>query len=167
MARHSRTLDTALRQAVAPALAAHGFRFDGSRTFRRLSDEGRVAEIVNFQLGQRSLAGRFTVNLGVFVLGDAAGVGAGQANEYHCAPARRARLGLIEPPRFPRLAGLPYLGALFAPKDRWWPIAAEPARAPAAVAEALERILGHGLAWFRSVHPAAAARRSACAQAPA
>ncbi|MGI9318616.1 MAG: DUF4304 domain-containing protein, partial [bacterium] len=65
MTARSDTFDACLIEIVSPKLIDIGFEFDKSRTFRRFADQQTVAEFINFQLGQRSLEGKFTVNLGV------------------------------------------------------------------------------------------------------
>lgn len=102
--------DEAMGEVIAPVLAGMGFRRGRGRAFRRLAADGSAAQLVEFQLGQRALAGRFTVNLGVFLAADAPGVAAADAREYHCAPHRRSRLGMLAAPRHPRLAAMPLVG---------------------------------------------------------
>ena len=151
MAAQSEAFDKAIGQIIAPALAHLGFRPGRGRTFRRFSADGTAAEIVNFQLGQRSLAGRFSVNLGLFLAGDAPDVAVNQAKEYNCSPARRSRLGLTASPRFPRLAALPLVGLLLQPRDKWW--RAEPGRIENSLSEALQLLLAEGLPWLQRVSP--------------
>ena len=151
MAAQSEAFDRAIGLIMAPALADLGFRPGRGRTFRRLSADGTAAEIVNFQLGQRSLAARFTVNLGLFVAGDAPNVAVNQAKEYDCLPARRSRLGLTTPPRFPRLAELPVAGLLFQTQDKWW--RAEPSRIEESLSETLQLLKAEGLPWLQRVSP--------------
>ena len=55
-----------LNEIVSPRLIDMGFEFDKSRTYRRFVNDQTAVEIINFQLGQRRLEGKFTVNLGVF-----------------------------------------------------------------------------------------------------
>lgn len=148
MSARTAAFDRTLRAIAVPALAPHGFRFDGRRTFRRVSDDGRVCRIVNFQLGQRSMEGKFTANLAVFVDGDAADIAPDRAHESDCRWDRRTRIGALMPQRFPRLIGLPFVGFLFGTRDTWWPFSDDEARAAAAVASAVEAIAAHGLDWL-------------------
>lgn len=148
MSARTSAFDRALRGTALPALAAHGFRFDGGRTFRRLSEDGRICRIVNFQLGQRSMEGKFTVNLGVFVEGDGSGIETSRAHEYDCRRDRRARIGALIPQRFPRLVGLPFVGFLFGSLDRWWSFSEDDARTRAAMSAAVEATVSHGLDWL-------------------
>lgn len=151
MPRQPATFDRAVRQLVAPVLVDLGFRGDRGRTFRRVSGDGTAAEIIDFQRGQRSLAGRFTVNLGVFFAGDAPAITVGHAREYHCAPARRARLGLLAPPAYPRLAAVPILGVFFQPKDTWWRFGPDYDQTGKRVSVALRLLMAEGIPWLERV----------------
>lgn len=153
MSSRASAFDKALRDVAVPALAAHGFKFDGSRTFRRLLGDGRSSQIVNFQLGQRSLEGTFTVNLGIFIEGDRLGVRPDHAKEYDCQFERRTRIGALIPPRFPRLASLPLVGMLFGIPDKWWPFSDDLSRTCASVSTAVDMIAGHGLGWLSASRP--------------
>lgn len=153
MSARTSAFDQALRAVAVPALAPHGFRFDGGRTFRRVSADGRICLIVNFQLGQRSMAGKFTVNLGVFADGDGPGIEPNRANEYDCRADRRTRIGALIPQRFPRLVGLPFVGFLFGAFDRWWPFSEDETRTRAALSTAVEAVVSHGLDWLAAREP--------------
>lgn len=148
MSARASAFELALREIAVPALAPHGFRFDGRRTFRRRSEDGRICRIVNFQLGQRSMAGKFTVNLGVFVEGDGVGIDASRANAYDCHSARRTRIGALMPRRFTRFAALPFIGFLFGGLDKWWAFSEDAARTRAAVSVAMDTVVAHGLDWL-------------------
>ncbi|WP_354549945.1 DUF4304 domain-containing protein [Rhodanobacter soli] len=145
--------DRALREIAVPALSAHGFKFDGSRTFRRLSQDRSVSELVNFQLGQRSMSGKFTVNLGVYADGDSPGISADQAKEHDCAPARRTRLGPLIPTRFPALAKLPYIGFLFGPGDKWWSCSDDATQMGLVMPVVVNKIIQCGLPWHKVSGP--------------
>lgn len=153
MSARASVFDKALREIAVPALSAHGFRFDGSRTFRRLSEDGRSCQIIHFQLGQRSMGGRFTVNLGVFREGDRTGVSPGRAHEHDCPLERRTRLGALLPLRFPALARLPLVGFLFGRPDKWWSFSEEPTRTGKAVSAAVDMIAANGLGWLNADKP--------------
>ena len=153
MSTRSDVFDDALRLIVVPVLAGHGFTFDGNRTFRRLSADQRVSELVNFQLGQRSLAGKFTVNLGVYVDGDSSGVNVAQAKEHHCPHGRRMRIGHLIPAKLPVLAKLPYIGFLFGPRDKWWPCSGDSAQLGAALSAVVDKIVLYGLPWQKASGP--------------
>ncbi len=145
--------DEAMGEVIAPVLAGMGFRRGRGRAFRRLAADGSAAQLVEFQLGQRALAGRFTVNLGVFLAADAPGVAAVDAREYHCAPHRRSRLGMLAAPRHPRLAAMPLVGAVFGPKDRWWPVGGGPDRAARSLSAVRDLLVAHGLPWLQRMSP--------------
>lgn len=152
MSARASAFDKALQEIAVPALTAHGFRFDGSRTFRHLSEDRRTSQIINFQLGQRSMAGKFTVNLGVFVQGDRRGVSPSQANESDCPFERRTRIGALIL-RFPKLASLPFIGFLFGSPDKWWTFSDDPTRTAAAVSAAVDKVTAYGLSWFNASGP--------------
>ncbi len=60
-----RALEDGIKQFIKPEMIAQSFSYDSStRTFRRPCRE--CTQIVNFQAGIRTMAGKFTVNLGVF-----------------------------------------------------------------------------------------------------
>ena len=156
MTARASAFDQALRRLAVEALQAEDFRFDRKRTFRRAV--GPAVQIVNFQLGQRSMEGRFAVNLGVYLPGDALGtapdLAPDQAMEYHCAPQRRERLGRLLPRRLPALQDLPYVGLLFGPKDVWWPFSEDARATEASVARSLAALREYGLPWFARKTPA-------------
>jgi len=135
-----------LSRLAVPALKDAGLEFDGSRTFRRFPAGTRCAQIVNFQLGERFMEGKFTVNLAVYDPDDAAAqVDPGKALEYHCSARLRQRLGMLLPVRLGAFAKLPGIGFLFRPRDRWWR-----ADDPKSVEAARDAILTSGLAWLES-----------------
>jgi hypothetical protein len=112
-----------------------------------------VSELVNFQLGQRSLAGKFTVNLGVYVDGDSSGVNAGQAKEHDCPHGRRVRIGQLIPAKLPVLSKIPYIGFLFGHADKWWPCSGSPAQLKATLSAVVDKIVLHGLPWQKASGP--------------
>jgi len=146
MSARSQLFDQILASMYLPALS--GFTFDRSRTFRRVVETGTCVEIINLQLGQRSLEGRFTVNLGVFKSGDLAAIPLAKAKEYHCKHVYRTRIGLIIPPRFSLLADIPFLGIFFAPRDRWWKFSDNPEQTTVQMSIVLNLIRTYGLPWL-------------------
>jgi hypothetical protein len=151
MSAQSLIFDRALRKVVVPALAGHGFTYDGSRTFRRVSPDGERADLINFQLGQRSLEGKFTVNLGVFKADDRTEIAVRKAMEYHCPLQRRVRIGLVLPPRISALAKLPVVGFLFGGQDRWWRFSADEVMTTLEMQRVVGLVIEHGLAWHASM----------------
>lgn len=132
-----------LRGSVRPLLQNPDFDFDGSRTFRRVT-ENSILQIVNFQIGLRSLQGRFTVNLAVCHL-DSAGVGIEpmRLKESDCAMDARQRLGFLIPARFSTFSKLPGIGLIFRPRDKWWRVEDE-----VAFALVCDAIRDYGLPWL-------------------
>jgi hypothetical protein len=99
------------------------------------------------------MAGKFTVNLGVFAEGDSLGISTARANEYDCRFERRTRIGTLIPNKLHRLASFPFIGFLFGSPDRWWTFSNEPALTNAAVAAAVDKVKTHGFAWFNTSGP--------------
>jgi hypothetical protein len=154
MSAQSLVFDDALRRIAVPALAARGFAYDASRTFRRVSADGKHVDLINFQLGQRSFAGKFTVNLGVFRADDNPGIDVRKAKEYHCPISRRIRIGLVVPSRMPGLASVPVVGFLFGGQDRWWRFSTDAARTGLEMQRVVGLVIEHGLAWHASMRHA-------------
>lgn len=146
MSARSDTFDRCLRRIVSPRLEALGFTFDKSRSYRRVDTARASVEIVQFQLGQRSMEGRFTVNLGVLEAAEAAGVALDKALPVHCR--RQTRIGFAAPPRWPRLERIPAIGFLFGARDRWWRFSAETAFTTRQLEQACGEIQRHGIAWL-------------------
>lgn len=135
-----------LQQVVSPRLQALGFVFDKSRTYRRFSEDGCKVEIVNFQLGQRRLEGRFTVNLGVLTRAQADGLDLKKA--YPWQGSYQNRLGCVRPPRSERLKDAPFLGMFFGRHDKWWRFSAEREYRSRRLDEACDMIVEHGVPWL-------------------
>ena len=153
MSSRASSFNKALREIAVPTLSAHGFKFDGSRTFRQLSSDRRTCKIINFQLGQRSMEGKFTVNLGVFTEGDFPGISASRANEYDCQFERRTRIGALIPPRLPKLVALPYIGFLFGIPVKWWSFSEDSSHTGKTVSLAVDKITSYGLSWLNTSGP--------------
>ena len=153
MPAFARSFSKHLRNLVVPALTEAGFAFDGSRSFRRFPKGTTCAQIVSFQLGERFMEGKFTVNLAVYNPDDAtAQLEPEKAFEYHCSVRLRQRLGFLLPRPLGAFARLPVLGFLFLPRDKWWR-----AGDPEAIEKARNAILAYGLAWLESKTQGAAA----------
>lgn len=153
MSEASKSFDRALRSFVVEPMRNNGFTFDGKRTFRRPGVDETVMHIVNFQLGQRSIEGRFTVNLGVFVDGDEPGIAPQEAMEYHCVWQRRERLGRLLPRRLHVLERIPVLGMFFGPKDIWWRFSSELTYTTAQLSTALAALETYGFPWLARMTP--------------
>lgn len=139
-------------------MAARGFRYDSrSRTFRRTA--GEFTQIVNIQVGVRSLEGRFTVNLGVFhpafAAASAPAPDPARPMEYECLPECRARLGLLQPTAFTRFFQRRIRNPrsfiehwLVTPFDKWWRFGAGAVQVGAALAAVKRMLLERGLPWL-------------------
>jgi hypothetical protein len=135
-----------LRQVLASSLAQQGFAFDGERVFRRPVTSSCV-QLIDVQLGDRFMEGKFTINLAIYEHGESR-MDPMRAREYHCPPERRQRLGLLVPSRWRALARLPMIGLFFGPKDIWWP-----ARGAHGLERAREALLAYGLTWLERHTP--------------
>ena len=155
-----REFDRQVARVFAPVLVAHDFGADG-RVFRSPrvgpGQEGLVL-VVDLQVGVRALAGRFTVNLGVFdpALWPSASLA---PREHDCHPELRQRLGLLLPPARRGLLGR-LLGRAVGPRDVWWPQAEDAGRMARTLAEVAALTVAHGLPWLEA-HATPAARAQA------
>ncbi|HYW55874.1 MAG TPA: DUF4304 domain-containing protein [Polaromonas sp.] len=150
MSDATRALDQQLRLVVLPALKEQGFEFDRRRTFRRAGPDGAI-QIVNFQVGERSMEGQFTVNLGVYRPGDPihdTKVELGKVMEHHCPSERRKRLGELRAPAFAGLRQVPVLGVLFGSVDRWWPISGAEQITRRSLEKVTKALVDQGLPWL-------------------
>ena len=148
MTARSDTFADCLKEIVSPELAELGFRYDRSRTYRRLNPDQSSAEVVNFQLGQRRLEGRFTVNLGA-TSGDIIGNGIlSKIQSHNCL--HQSRLGKVLPPRSELLKDVPYLGMMFGANDKWWRFTEDKEFTSRQVRDVLENILNHGIPWLET-----------------
>ena len=129
-------------------LARHGFDFDNSRSYRRIDRERGSVEVINFQLGQRSLEGRFTVNLGWLSREYANDVELARARVYQCR--YQQRIGLLLPPRFAWATKLPVLGFLFGARDRWWRFDADADFTREQLRRVTALLEAHAIPWLES-----------------
>lgn len=133
-----------IREVVAPALKEAGFVFDGSRTFRRFVQDTKYVQIVNFQLGVRSMKERFTVNLAVYHPDHCASLfEPKKVTDAHCLPGHRERLGVLTQRRHKSLERIPVIGLFFIRRDRRWR-----ATNPGALENAREVLLSKGFSWL-------------------
>ena len=128
----SAIFDKSLRSVAKPALEIHGFKFDGRRRFNRAQNGKEVG--IEFQLGQRFMEGKFTVNL---VIGE-----------------KTDRLGTIRETRFSRFVNRlfgsfdPWWKGIFLPKDKWWNLSNSESQMDKSILEAVACIEKHGLPWL-------------------
>ena len=148
MTARSDTFDECLIEIVSPKLINIGFKFDKSRTYRRFTNQQTVAEIINFQLGQRRLEGKFTVNLGVLSQQEARlkGVELSKAYPYSC-PSQN-RIGCVLPPKSELLKDVPYLGMIFGSHDKWWRFSADKEFTQRQLKDVCEKIINSGVPWL-------------------
>jgi hypothetical protein len=147
-----RQFDKQLKAIVRPELAARGFLFDGKRVFRRAREfDGWTAiQIVEFQLGRKSLVGRFTANVGVFAERfrplDWHAVG-GAPGTCDCLPAMWKRLGYFFDQ--PRSWVASMLGHSKPERgDYWWEQHSEEQKMAQSLQSALACLSGEALPWL-------------------
>jgi len=150
MTARSDTFDECLAEAVTPKLIEMGFMFDKSRTYRKLVNANATVEIIGFQLGQRRLEGKFTVNLGVLTQteADEKGIELITANPHSCR--YQNRIGCVLPPKSEMLKNIRYLGMFFGSHDKWWRFSAEKEFTLRQVKDVYEEIVDHGIPWLEN-----------------
>ena len=91
---------------VRPFLEAHGYRWRSRTYYRTTADE--LTHVINFQMGQRSLRGKFTVNVGVDIPELARTRFGSEPQSFvpEAACCIRRRLGTLGPES----------------RDLWWPL---------------------------------------------
>lgn len=124
--------DKSLRSVAKPVLEKHGFKFDGRRKFSRTLNGKEIG--IEFQLGQRFMKGKFTVNL---TIGE-----------------QTYRLGIIRETPFSRFINRmfgnfdPWWKGIFLPKDKWWKLSNSETQMEKTIMEAIVCIEKHGLPWL-------------------
>jgi len=150
MTARSDTFDECLVKLVNPQLSGVGFKYDRSRTFRRLVNNDTAVEIINFQLGQRRLEGKFTVNLGVLSENEARekGIELSKAFPYSCQ--FQDRIGCVLPPKSERLKDIRYLGMIFGSHDKWWRFSADKEFTLRQLGDVCDKIINYGIPWLEA-----------------
>ena len=123
----------ALVKAIHPRLKDVGFR-KRRHTFNRSTEPG-IIQVINFQMGQRSLQGQFTINFGIAIeeawslrRRDSAGQFPAFVSEYECE--FRQRLSQLRGEQ----------------RDIWWDLSRQ-ARASAEIGDV---VLGEGTTWLEA-----------------
>lgn len=150
MTARSDTFDQCLVEVVSPKLDEIGFKFDSSRTYRRLVNSETVVEIINFQLGQRRLEGKFTVNLGVLTEDQAQSKGVELTEAYPYSCQFQNRIGCVLPPKSELLKDVPYLGMIFGSHDKWWRFSGDKEFTLRQVNDVYEEIINYGVPWLEA-----------------
>ena len=150
MTDRSDTFDECLAELVSPKLNDIGFDFDKSRTYRRIVNDQTVVEIINFQLGQRRLEGKFTVNLGVLSRDQAQAKGVELKKAYPYSCQYQDRIGCVLPPKSELLADVPYLGMIFGSHDKWWRFSADKEFTLRQVRDVCGKIINYGIPWLEN-----------------
>lgn len=142
-----------LREIVKPNLGNLGFKFDNSRTFRRIRDNAIEAEIINFQLGLRSLEGKYTVNLGVYQLNDNNTTKLEKALPHDCNCEAESRIGALIPPKIEFLKNTPVLGYFFGSPDKWWKFSNDHVSTRTNLEIVNKYIIRFGIPWLQNTKP--------------
>lgn len=161
MASRTEVLDRTTRDYAAEQLRPYQFNFDGKRTFRRINKEKQTVHIIEFQVGVRFMAGKFTVNLGVYSPTYFTGSDTRKAPEPEsalpsdCLPGFNGRLGCLRETlwyrTFSKIFGQPntlWKELLYAPRDHWWPFSEQQELTQKSVRQVVQLILDRGLPWL-------------------
>jgi hypothetical protein len=148
-----REFDRQLKNIAGATLSTNGFVFRDGRVFRRtVQHEGTTSwQLIEFQVGQRNFAGRFTVNLGVFNPDHLPVFRTGGRAEPHCVDCLsdlRQRLGFFRPPN--RSFKDRILHRTPVPCDYWWFQNADPKTMRDEMSDASETLVTFGLTWLSS-----------------
>ena len=153
-----KALERGIRQLIKPEMVSRGFSYESStRTFRRPS--GECIQIVDFQIGVRTLAGKFTVNLAVFhpeysdpisreLLPDG-------PRESHCLMEFRRRLSVLRDTPLTKFFRNRVRSTdsflkwwLVTPTDKWWSFTSDDVQVATALGLVRELLLARGLDWL-------------------
>jgi hypothetical protein len=153
-----KALESGIRQLIKPEMVSRKFSYDSStRTFRRTS--GECIQIVAFQIGVRSMEGKFTVNLAVFhpdhcdpasraLLPD-------RPRDFHCRMDFRRRLSVLRDTPLTRFFRSRVRSTdsllkwwLVTPSDNWWSFTADDEQVATELGLVKELLLSRGLDWL-------------------
>ncbi len=148
-----RELDHQLAKVVRPALEPIGFLAGAHRAFRRIhqADHGTLVHIVQFQVGIKSMTGKFTTNLVVYHSAFCPNPGAVSPETASFGDGFLAlwtRVAKLEPPRRSLIQKL--LQRTAHSDDRWWPQSDKPDVMAASLREVVGLVLTHAPAWFEA-----------------
>ena len=149
MTERAEVFSRGLREVTSPVLENAGFVFDKSRSYRRIDTARGRLHLINFQLGQRRLEGKFTVNIGWLPSADVIDFKLEKTRIYQCRDWQR--LGTLLPPAYPGLSRIPVIGFLFMPHDRWWRFSEDPEFCFAQLRLVTGLIESHGLKWLSTL----------------
>lgn len=153
-----KALDAAIRETLKPDLEAQGFKYEaGSRTFRK--PVGECTQVINVQVGVRSMEGRFTINLGVYHPSHRSGADGvpptKSPKESDCR--ERKRLGGLRDTFFSKF----FRGEvgddanflkwwLATPSDKWWSFTSDEQHNARQLSSLKELLMTRGTAWLNS-----------------
>ena len=150
-------LEKSISTEVSPVLRQEGFVFDRRmRTFRR--QVGSCFQIINFQLGTRSMEGHFTVNLGIYhpvYREDPNSECPEFPEESHCLI--RERLSLLRDTTLTKIFRHKFKQVdsflkwwLTTPTDVWWKFSEAPGQTRNSMAAVLTLLQARGLPWLEA-----------------
>lgn len=161
-----KALNAAILESLKPPMLEKGFEYDAStRTFRKTA--GECTQIVNVQVGSRSLAGQFTVNLAVFHPEYRPGSDrlalSRPPEEFDCW--ERTRLGTLRDTLVSKLLGFKFdensnflLWRLTTPPDKWWPFTSSAGENRRQLENVKALLLERGLSWLEAKSDVSALR---------
>lgn len=155
--------DRQLLAEASPFLVSAGFVAGADRIFRRaVEHEGTHSiQIIEFQIGSRSMDGQFTVNLAVFNLQHLPAHWhkiEGEPESPDCMSDLVQRLGFFRSPQ-PTLLDRLFKRQL-TPHDHWWMLSAHRPKMQSAIREVLLLISTSGFDWLQSETSRAAFARA-------
>jgi hypothetical protein len=154
----AKALERGIRQLIKPEMVSRGFSYEAStRTFRRRSSE--CIQIVDFQIGVRTMAGKFTVNLAVFHPEYCEPVSRefvpDEPREVHCLMEFRRRLSVLRDTPLTtffrnrvRSTDSFLRWWLVTPTDKWWPFTSDAVQVTTALGSMRELLFVRGLDWL-------------------
>jgi hypothetical protein len=163
-----KALNAAIRESLQPPLLERSFHYEAStRTFRKAV--GECTQIVNVQVGLRSLEGRFTVNLAIFHPEYRPGSdrGALPRAPEECDCWERTRLGMLRDTLVSKLLGRKFgddanflLWRLTTPTDKWWPFTPSEAENRRRLESVKALLFERGLNWLEAKSDVSALRNT-------
>lgn len=150
-------LDAGIKEIVGPFLKERQFDYTPkTRTFRKTNPENECTWIIDFQVGQRFMEGRFTVNLAFFYPDLHSEIKQesplAEPREYHCHPWNRERLGALRDTpitsffkRFIKGSNHWFTQWLITSPDRWWKFSNNEPETRRSLKKVVKELKEHGL----------------------
>jgi hypothetical protein len=153
-----KTLEKGIRDLIKPEMASRDFSYEPStRTVRRPS--GECMQIVEFHIGVRTMAGKFTVNLAVFHPKYCDSVSQefppGKPRELDCLMEFRRRLSVLRDTPLTKFFRHRVRNTdnylkwwLVTPTDKWWSFTPGQVQVGDALGSVRGLLLARGLDWL-------------------